>query len=100
MANPYYGNRRFNPQAVIRRIACPRLERGPEPSDLELAPENHWTPAFAGVTGRGDRPVAPKGAVEAALRQNLYLEDRAGREIVDVDLEDALRLSLVVRYRF
>ena len=41
-----------------------------------------------------------QGAVEAALRQNLYLEDRAGREIVDVDLEDALRLSLVVRYRF
>ena len=44
--------------------------------------------------------LAVQGAVEAALRQNLYLEDRAGREIVDVELEDALRLSLVVRYRF
>lgn len=41
-----------------------------------------------------------QGAVEAALRQNLHLENRAGREIVDVDLEDALRLSLAVRYRF
>ena len=41
-----------------------------------------------------------QGAVEAALRQNLHLEDRAGREIVDVGLEDALRLSLAVRYRF
>ena len=41
-----------------------------------------------------------QGAVEAALRQNLHLEDRAGRDTVDVDLEDALRLSLAVRYRF
>ena len=40
------------------------------------------------------------GAVEAAIDQNLHLEDGAGREIVDVDLEDALRLSLTVRYRF
>lgn len=41
-----------------------------------------------------------QGTVEAALRQNLHLEDRVGREIVDVDLEDALRLSLAARYRF
>jgi len=41
-----------------------------------------------------------QGAAEAALRQNLRLEDRTGRDIVDVDLVDALRLSLAVRYRF
>ena len=41
-----------------------------------------------------------QGAAEAALRQKLHLEDRAGRDMVDVDLEDALRLSLAVRYRF
>ena len=41
-----------------------------------------------------------QGAVEAAFGQSLRVEDHAGREIVDVDLGDALRLSLAVRYRF
>ena len=41
-----------------------------------------------------------QGALEAVLRQNLRLEDRARRGIVDVALESALRLSLVARYRF
>ena len=45
-------------------------------------------------------PLVVEGAVEAALRQTLRLEDRAGREVVAVGLEDALRLSLLVRYRF
>jgi len=41
-----------------------------------------------------------QGALEVVLCQNLRLEDRAGRDLVDVALENALRLSLVARYRF
>lgn len=50
-----------------------------------------WEP-FAGLTVRA--------SVEATRRQNLHVEDHAGRELVDLDLEDALRLSLAARYRF
>ena len=41
-----------------------------------------------------------EGAVEATLKQNLRLEDRARREIIDVDLEDGLRLTFAARCRF
>lgn len=44
--------------------------------------------------------LALYGSVEAAVGQNLYLEDHAGREIVDLDLQNALQLSLAVRCRF
>lgn len=40
------------------------------------------------------------GTVGAALEQVLRIESHVGREIADVDLEDALQLSLTVRYRF
>ena len=40
------------------------------------------------------------GTVGAALEQVLRIESHAGREIADVDLTDALQLSLTVRYRF
>ena len=50
-----------------------------------------WEP-FAGLTVHA--------SVGATHRQNFHVADRAGRELVDLDLEDALRLSLVARYRF
>ena len=52
------------------------------------------------ITWEPSPALTVRGTVEAALGQNLYLEDAAGREIVDLDLEDALRLSLAVDYRF
>ena len=52
------------------------------------------------VTWEPSPALTVHGAVEAALGQNLHLENDAGREIVDLDLEDALRLSFAVDYRF
>ena len=72
-------------------------EAGPVPAGVaelkgsEIGGRVTWEP-FPALT--------VQGAAEAAVRQNLHLEDRAGRDMVDVDLEDALRLSLAVRYRF
>ena len=72
-------------------------EAGPVPAGVvelrgfEIGGRITWEP-FPALT--------VEGAAEAALRQNLHLEDRAGRDMVDVDLQDALRLSLAVRYRF
>lgn len=52
------------------------------------------------VTWKSSPALTVHGTVEAALGQHLHLEDDAGREIVDLDLKDALRLSLAVDYRF
>ena len=52
------------------------------------------------VTWEPSPALTVHGAVEVALGQNLRLENGAGREIVDLDLKDALRLSLAVDYRF
>ena len=72
-------------------------EAGPVPAGVaelkgfEIGGRVVWEPS-AGLTVHA--------SVEAARRQHLRVEDRAGRELVDLDLEDALRLSLAVRYRF
>ena len=52
------------------------------------------------VTWESSPALTVHGAVEAALGQSLRVEDGAGREVVDIDLGDALRLSFAVRYRF
>ena len=41
-----------------------------------------------------------QGAVESAMGQALRVHDHAGRQLVDVKVEDGLRLSVTARYRF
>ena len=52
------------------------------------------------VTWKPFPALTVHAAAEAALGQNLHLQNNAGEEVVDLDLQDALRLSLAVGYRF